>query len=254
MQVKQDAVEKAFRMYVTLARSGYSGKDDLNLYLANDEIRELVDDFAGQVECVTLVAGEQLYMIPRTKLSPFHVDNNHLKKTYLHSRATNDDLYLLYFATLVLIGEFYDGHQSREMTRDFVPKSEWVERINERIESLSGHGEEQLKSWEEDYRYHWRGIIEKWQGMDDVRETAKKQAGNTISRLSFLDTVRRFLLDQEIARDIGNGEITLTEKAKIIVQRFFMDADMNQELLEFIYSYEAGDEKNEEESRDAIDQ
>ena len=254
MQVKQEAVEKAFNIYVTLARMGYSGKDDLNLYLANDEIRELVDDFAEQVECVTLVAGEQLYMIPRTKLSPFHVDNHYLKKTYLHSRATNDDLYLLYFATLVLIGEFYDGNQSREMTRDFVPMSEWVEQINERIDSLSGYSEEQLKSYEEEYRYHWRGIIEKWQGMDDIRETAKKQAGNTISRLSFLDTVRRFLIDQEIARDIGNGEITLTEKAKIIVQRFFMDADMNQELLAFIYSYEADQGNDEEGTHDAIDQ
>lgn len=254
MQVKQDAVEKAFGIYVTLARTGYTGKDDLNLYLSNDEIRELVDGFSEKVECVTLVAGEQLYLIPRTKLSPFHVDNSYLKRTYLHSRATNDDLYLLYFATLVLIGEFYDGNQSREMTRDFVPMSEWVERINERIESLAGHDEEQLKALEEDYRYHWRGIIAKWQGMDDVRETAKKQSGNTVSRLSFLDTVRRFLVDQEIARDIGNGEITLTEKAKIIVQRFFMDADMNQELLAFIYSYEQNDDAKKEGTTDAGDQ
>ena len=251
MQVNQDAVMKAFSIYVTLAKYGRTGKDDLNRYLANDEIRELVDAFSEEVECVTLVAGEELYMIPRTKLSPFHVDNTFLKKTYLHARATNDDLYLLYFATLVLIGEFYDGLQSREATRQFLPMSDWVERVNERIESLAGHDEDQLKEWEDTYRYHWRGIIAKWQGMDDVRETAKRQSGNTVSRLSFLDTVKRFLDDQDVARDIGNGEITLTEKAKIIVQRFFMDMDMNQELLGFIYSF---NHEEKEATEDAGDQ
>ena len=78
--------------------------------------------------------------------------------------------------------------------------------------------------------------------MDDVKETAKKQSGNTISRLSFIDTVKRFLVDQELIKEIGNDEITITEKAKTIVQRFFMEIEYNKGVLEFIYGFERGKE------------
>jgi len=78
--------------------------------------------------------------------------------------------------------------------------------------------------------------------MVDVKETAKKQAGNTISRLSFIDTVKKFLLDQDLIQEIGNDEITITEKAKTIVQRFFMEIEYNKGIFEFIYGFERGKE------------
>ena len=74
--------------------------------------------------------------------------------------------------------------------------------------------------------------------MDDIKETAKKQSGNTISRLSFIDTARRFLIDQGLIVDIGNHEVALTEKAKTIVQRFFMEVEYNRGIFEFIYGFE----------------
>ncbi len=84
-------------------------------------------------------------------------------------------------------------------------------------------------------------IIEKWEDMDDIKETAKRQTGNTISRMSFLDTVKRFLIDQELVQDIGNNEITLTEKAMTIIQRFFMEVEFNKGIFEFIYAFEKED-------------
>ena len=77
--------------------------------------------------------------------------------------------------------------------------------------------------------------------MDDIKETAKRQTGNTISRMSFLDTVKRFLIDQELVQDIGNNEITLTEKAMTIIQRFFMEVEFNKGIFEFIYAFEKED-------------
>ncbi|WP_416149861.1 DUF6063 family protein [Salipaludibacillus sp. HK11] len=236
MNVKHKSVIEAFDIYNDLSRKGYVESDKLQLYLADDEIRNLLEDFINKVECEAVVAGEKLYMIPRTKLSPFHVDNNYLKKTYLGTKATNADLYLLYFATIIFIGEFYDSYHSQEATRNFLPLDEWVEKVNERINTFRDHPEEKLKQWEQEYAFHWTAIINKWEAMDDLKETAKKQAGNTISRLSFLDTAKRFLIDQEIVEEIGNGELTLTEKAKTIVQRFFMEAGYNQDILSFIYS------------------
>ncbi|TXK90613.1 non-ribosomal peptide synthetase module, partial [Parageobacillus sp. SY1] len=106
---------------------------------------------------------------------------------------------------------------------------------------------EKLKQFEKEFSYNWSLIIEKWDAMDDIKETAKKQSGNTISRLSFIDTVRRFLIDQGLIVDIGNDEVTLTEKAKTIIQRFFMEVEYNKGIFEFIYGFERKEE-------DAIDQ
>jgi hypothetical protein len=240
MIYENDTIMKAFDMYTMLARDGYVPKNRLQEYLADEHVRSLVDQFARKVECEILLAGDQLYMIPVTKLSPFHVDNEHLRRTYVKGNATNADLYLLYFATIILIGCFYDSYHTLEATRSFIQLDEWVQEINKRVDMLKEHPEEKLKEWEKEFSYNWRAIIEKWEAMDDIKETAKKQTGNTISRLSFVDMVKRFLIDQEIVCEIGNHEITITEKTKTIVQRFFMDLEYNRGILEFLYQFERG--------------
>ena len=249
MLYENTTIMRAFDLYTTLARDGYGNKEQLQEYLADDQVRGLVDQFAGKVDCVTIIAGDQLYMMPETKLSPFHVNNDFLKRTYLKGNATNADLYLLYFATIVLIGEFYNSYNTVDTTRAFIQVDEWVQSINERMESLKEHSEEQVKELEKEFSYNWLTLIEKWDAMDDIKETAKKQAGNTISRLSFIDTVKRFLLDQEIVAEIGNNEIILTEKAKTIVQRYFMELEYNRGILEFLYQF---DQQKGEGETDAV--
>ncbi|MEI7025328.1 DUF6063 family protein [Paenibacillus sp. y28] len=238
MRYDNETVMRAFSLYVELARRGVVEREGLQQYLADDEIRGLVDQFAREVDCLTLTAGDQLHLIPMVRLSPFHVSNDYLKKTYLRGQAVNADLYLLYVAVMVLIGAFYDSYQSMEPTRDFLPLDEWLGLVQERIEGLKEHDPEQLKGYEKQFSYNWSAIIEKWDAMDDIKETAKRQTGNTISRLSFLDTVRRFVLDQKLAEEIGEHELALTEKAKIIVQRYFMELQYNRGILQFLYRFE----------------
>jgi hypothetical protein len=247
--VDNQAIMKAFDIYTVLSRDGYAEKEYLHVYMADDQVRGLVDQFADKVDCIVIIAGDQIYMIPKTKLSPFHVNNDYLKKTYLKGNATNADLYVMYFCTIILIGQFYNSYHSIEATRDFIQLDEWVECVNSRIEMLKEHSDEELKALEKEFSYNWTSIIDKWDGMDDLKETSKKQSGNTISRLSFLDTVKRFLLDQEIIIELGNNEITLTEKSKTIVQRFFMEVDINRGILEFLYQL---DPNKEGETDDAI--
>ena len=54
----------------------------------------------------------------------------------------------------------------------------------------------------------------------------------------FIDTVKRFLIDQELIVEIGNDEVTLTEKAKTIVERYFMELEYNKNIFSFIYGFE----------------
>lgn len=242
MNYSEGKVMQAFELYTLLARDGQAGVESLSLYLADDSIRGLVDSFAHHVDCVVVLAGEKIYMIPKTKLSPFHVNNDYIKRTYFKSGSTNADIYLLYFTTIVLFGAFYDSYQTLEPTRDFIGIDDWARLVNERIYVLMEHDDEKLIEREKEFSYNWKQIIEKWEDMNDIKETAKRQSGNTISRLSFMDTAKRFLLDQGLIEEIGNDEVVLSEKAKTIVQRFYMDVEYNKGILEFIYQWEEADE------------
>ncbi|WP_025685624.1 DUF6063 family protein [Paenibacillus maysiensis] len=249
MRYDNETVLKAFRLYAELAQRGVVEREEGQLYLADDEVRGLVDQFAREVDCLAMTAGDQLLLIPLVRLSPFHVSNEYLKKTYLHTKAVNADLYLLYVAVIVFVGAFYDSYQSVEPTRDFLPMDEWLGLVQERIEGLKEHDPEQLRTYEKEFSYNWSAIMEKWDAMDDIKETAKKQSGNTISRLSFMHTVRRFLLDQQLADEIGEGELVLTERAKIVVQRYFMELQHNRGILQFLYQFEE-DRKNAEKPKE----
>ncbi|MGX1901637.1 DUF6063 family protein [Thermolongibacillus altinsuensis] len=247
MNYPEQKIIQAFQLYTKLARDGVVGQQAVQLYKADDDIRGLLDMFSREVDCVIVITSEQMFLVPRTKLSPFHVSNDWIKRNYLRTGATNGDIYLLYFATIILFGSFYDTYQSEKPTRTFLRLDEWVHLVQERIDQLKEHDLEELKQFEKEFSYNWSLIIEKWDAMDDIKETAKKQSGNTISRLSFIDTVRRFLIDQGLIVDIGNDEVTLTEKAKTIIQRFFMEVEYNKGIFEFIYGFERKEE-------DAIDQ
>lgn len=242
MNYSEHKVVKAFQIYSKLARDGVADLEAVQQYKADDDIRSLLDTFSREVDCVIVRTSEQLFLVPQTKLSPFHVNNDWVKRKYLRTGATNGDVYLLYFSTMILFGCFYDTYQSQEPTRQFIRLEEWVHSIHDRIEELKAHNLEELKEREKEFSYNWRLIIEKWEDMDDIKETAKRQSGNTISRLSFIDTVKRFLIDQELIQEIGNDEITLTEKAKTIVQRFFMEIEYNKGIFEFIYGFERNEE------------
>ncbi|MGN7479555.1 DUF6063 family protein [Solibacillus silvestris] len=228
-------VLKAFKLYTKLAREGTIKDEDYQQYLSNDEVSDLIDLYAAEVECVLFIAANQLYMVPKTMSSPFHVNNEYLRKTYFKSGATNSELYLAYFVAIVLLGEFYNSYSTNEPTLHYLSLARWVEAVNERMEIVAQHPQEQLKALEKEHSYNWLTIIENWTALDTIKESAKSQRGQTLSRLSFIHTVKNFLVKEKIINDIGNDEVELTEKTKIIVQRYFMNLEHNNEILQFLY-------------------
>jgi hypothetical protein len=233
-----EQVLAAFRLYSQLSRDGQADTESMRQYIANDMIRGLVDQFAQEVDCTVIPAGDKLYLVPIAVTSPFHVKNATLKKEYLSAKAKNIDLYMMYLAILVLFGEFYDSYHSYEMTRDFITMGNWLESVDARIQALKEHDPEALQALDTEYDYNWSQLVEKWDAIDDLRESSKQQDGRTNSRLGFLSLVQNFLIQQGLVSDLGNQEITLTEKAKTIVQRYYMDTEYNRGILEFISSLE----------------
>lgn len=233
-----EQIMESFRIYSTLSANGAGECDDMRSYMADDKVRALVDQFSRQVDCTVFTSGEKIYMVPIAKSSPFHISNESLKREYFLSRWENSDLYTMYLSVIVLFGCFYDSYQTIEPTRDFINMAEWMDMLSERIESLEEHGEERLAEMDKELECNWSSIVKKWTDMDEIKETVKTQKGQTISKMSFLNSVRRFLEKQDLVKDIGNDEIELTEKSKVIVQRYYMEYDYNRGILNFIYEIE----------------
>lgn len=238
MLYERNQIKLAFDIFARLSKDGRCGEDELRLYFSDDQIRDLVALFAGQVDCTVLSAGDNLYLIPQAAESDFHLKNETLKRNYLRSGATNHDIYLMYVAIIVLFGAFYNSYTSVEPSLDFISASSWLEKLDEVLQALKEHDPSKLKQAEQDYEVNWGAILEKWDAMDDLREKAQVQDRRTNSRLGFLDSVKRFLEAQELVLDIGNHELELTEKAKVIIQRYYMDEQYHRGLLEFMYQWE----------------
>lgn len=107
---------------------------------------------------------------------------------------------------------------------------------------VAQHPQEELKALEKEHSYNWLTIIEQWNALDTIKVTAKKQSGKTLSRLSFIHTVKNFLVKENVILEIGNDEVELTEKTKTIVQRYFMDVDHNNDILQFLYDLQSEEE------------
>jgi len=67
-----------------------------------------------------------------------------------------------------------------------------------------------------------------------------------------MNSAKNFLIAQGLAEEIGNEELKITEKSKIIVQRFFMDYEYNRGILEVLYEFSGYGtyEENQEESKE----
>ncbi len=237
MAYKEQEIIEAYKLYGRLARTGSQSVEEMRLYTRDERIEELINQFANEDQATVIVAGGMAYLVPIASSSPYQMSNETIKKLYLPNNATNLDIYLMYVATIILVGEFYNSYQTKEPTRAFITMAEWLEAIQNRMEALWALGEEQLKKVEEEQEYNWQKIVEKWMALDDVKENAKKLTGVMASRLSFLNMTKQFLEKQEMVKDIGNYELELTEKTKVIMQRYYMDYEYNRGLLDFIYQY-----------------
>ncbi|KZE97431.1 hypothetical protein AVP43_00592 [Geobacillus stearothermophilus] len=107
MNYPEQKIIQAFQLYTKLARDGVVGQQAVQLYKADDDVRGLLDMFSREVDCVIVITSEQMFLVPRTKLSPFHVSNDWIKRNYLRSGATNGDIYLLYFGVFTIFCDFH---------------------------------------------------------------------------------------------------------------------------------------------------
>ena len=239
MEYMHRQVMEAFRLYTELANMGEIRREEAQQYFADDIVRELLEKFAGAVQCTLIHDKDKIYLLPIAQSSPFHISNDTFKRLYMPSRAVNLDIYMMYLAMIILFGKFYDSYQSMEPA-DFLSIESWLAEMNERLSVLSTYDKETLQAFDQEYQFNWSMLLEKWEDMDDIKETVKKQDSRTVSRVSLLNMTKEFLERQGLVEDIGANELQLTEKARNIICRYYMAEEYNQGILEFIYQFDRG--------------
>ena len=236
--MNEQKVTKAFRLYAQLESEGKLSYEEGAAYFQDDEIRGILSEFVKEVDCTLIADGTSLYLVPLSSRSKFHMSNEQIKKDYMPSRALNIDIYLMYVAMIIFMGEFYDSYQRTSPTREFLHMDDWIHRLSERFESLKRLGEDVLKEKEEEFDYQWVDIIHNWDSMDTIKEGIRRQTARTASRLSFMLITAGFMIDQGLIRETGEREYALTDKGKGIVEGYYMDYTYNRGVLEFIYQCE----------------
>ncbi|MCT4542322.1 MAG: DUF6063 family protein [Vallitalea sp.] len=236
--INQELVMEAFRIFSKLNAYGEVLRDEGNKFFSDETVRGLIMEFAEEVDCTIITAGDYIYLVPLTKNSIYHMTNSDIKRKYFPNKAVNMDIYLMYVAIIIFIGEFYDSYQSTNPTRDFISVNDWLQSMNTRMEALNQIDKESLESLEQDYEYNWIGILKKWEAMDNIKEGVRKQTAKTASRMGFMNIVKNFMIDQKLINEIGLNELELTEKTKGIVGRYFMEYEHNRGILEVIYELE----------------
>jgi len=231
-------ITHAFRIYAKLQAEGKIQKKNAGLYFQDEAVRSLVSEFVEEVGCGLITDASYLYLIPLSVKSEYHLSNERIKRDYFPSRALNMDIYLMYVAIIVFIGEFYDSYQRTKPTRESITSSDWMRSLDERIQSLKHLSDEELDEKEETYEYHWKDIIRNWDAMDVVKEGIRRHTARTVSRLSFIKIVAGFMKAQDLIEEIGDQEYSLTKKAMAITENYYMDYEYNRGVLEFIYQFE----------------
>lgn len=233
--MNQQTMIGTFKIFAKLNADGKILKENAKLYGSDDEVRGMLSAYAEEVDCTIISSGKYLYLVPLTKNSIYHMTNDEIKRLYFPSRALNMDIYLMYVAMLIFIGEFYDSYQSDKATREFISMVDWLTSVNERLSFLKNFTEEELTEKEKEYEYNWLDILKNWEAMDNVKDGIRRRTSRTVSRMSFMHIVKQFMIKEGIAKEIGPDELSLTDKTKAIVSKYFMEYEYNRGILDFLY-------------------
>lgn len=254
LQMNEKTVMEAFTLFSQLNVKGSLNKDEASAFM-DEGVRGIMMSFAESLDATIISAGNQIYLIPLTVHSDYHVSNQSIKDNYFPKKATNMDIYLLYVAVIVFVGEFYDSYQTTQATRDFLTLDAWMAALDDRLQSMKQMDQESLIMLEQEYEYNWTGIIKKWDDIDIIKENVKQQTARTNSRKSFMNIASKFLVEEGLAREIGFEELEITDKTKVLIQRFFMDYEYNRGILDVLYEFTTYEEfmKEKGETIDADD-
>ena len=174
-------------------------------YFEHEEIQNLVKLQGEASDSKIERYGNTIYLIPNEDNYYLGYSKTQLKEKLCKSNATDKDYYLVQFAILTLLIEFYDGQGSSSKTRDYIRVGELQnsisDRLKEGVDLISEEEEERVGIAFSDMLQAYEALKSDEQG----RKTKTTKEG-------FLHNILLFLEKQGLIEYIVQDEMVLTTK------------------------------------------
>ena len=174
-------------------------------YTESESVQNLVKSQGEISNCSIERYGDVIYLIPDTGNRFLGYSKAQLKKELCRSNATEKDYYLVQFAILVLLLEFYEGQGSSSKTRDYI-------RVGELQNSISAHLKEGAERYDENEQELYGVAYPRMlQAYESLRSSDRGSRQKT-TKEGFLFHILRFLQEQGLIEYIEQDEMIKTTK------------------------------------------
>lgn len=186
-------------------------EDAPQLYKAfteSDSVQNLVKSQGESAQCSIERYGDVIYLIPAAGNRFLGYSKAQLKKELCRSNATDRDYYLVQFAILVLLLEFFDGQGSSSKTREYIRVGELQNRISERLREGARQAEEAREDTRRQSGLAYEQMLEVYESLrSDDRGTRQRT-----TKEGFLHHILRFLQAQGLIEYIEQDEMIKTTR------------------------------------------
>lgn len=174
-------------------------------YTESEEVQNLVKS-QGEIALSDIERyGDVIYLIPEEENHFLGFSKAQLKKELCRSNATDLDYYLVQFAILTLLLEFYDGQGSSSKTRDYI-------RVGELQNSISDRLKEGCAKYDaSDQALYGIAFHEMLQSYEALRSDDRGRRQKT-TKEGFLYYILKFLQDQGLIVFVEQDEMIKTTK------------------------------------------
>lgn len=174
-------------------------------YTESEAVQNLVKSQGEISDCSIERYGDVIYLIPDTGNRFLGYSKAQLKKELCRSNATEKDYYLVQFAILILLLEFYDGQGSSSKTRDYI-------RVGELQNSISTHLKEGAERFDENEQELYGVAYSRMlQAYESLRSSDRGSRQKT-TKEGFLFHILRFLQEQGLIEYIEQDEMIKTTR------------------------------------------
>ena len=174
-------------------------------YIESEAVQNLVKSQGEISDCSIERYGDVIYLIPDTGNRFLGYSKAQLKKELCRSNATEKDYYLVQFAILVLLLEFYDGQGSSSKTRDYI-------RVGELQNSISARLKEGAERFDEnEQELYGAAYTRMLQAYESLRSSDRGSRQKT-TKEGFLFHILRFLQEQGLIEYIEQDEMIKTTR------------------------------------------
>lgn len=220
--------KNAFRLFMYLLENGqlnYNDNPDLYDAYSKREIRKYVDVFEDEADCEITKINNTIYLLPNIDNDFLGLNPKDVKTKFGGGTLKTEEYYLVCYIIICIMYKLYQGNESQARTIEFVPITEILEFINDRLSEVAS--KENIEDIEEDNAFYVSKAFNLWDGWLEVGETEK-----TIKcKYGFIKrTCTAILRDQKLIILDEHNNIIPTKKLDDIMLYNYLDLNRKKTI------------------------